>query len=259
MALVGRILLRLGVGALVIVAWFAAGLRVDPADRAANEPAQEPSIATAPRAAPPASPRAGAATPTATPLAAAPPARAPLVDVAPTLTPTPPALEATTGAPPPGTGVVAEPLGLAAAPIELRDRVLALIPFPWQERLPGWTVELMPARYDVHGLTFTGEARIELYVRPTDDADILARVLAHELGHAADLTLNDDTDRAAWLDQRGIDGAPWWPGEAASDFASGAGDFAECFSTWQVGSTSRSEIAGPCRAEDLTVLISLVG
>lgn len=249
MALVGRTLLRLGVGALVIVAWFAAGLRVDPADRAANEPAQEPSIATVPRVAPLA----------ATPLAAAPPAAAPLVDAAPTLTPTPPAPAAPTAALPPGGEVVAEPLGLPEAPIELRDRVLALIPFPWQERLPGWTVELMPARYDVHGLTFTGDARIELYVRPTDDAATLARVLAHELGHAADLTLNDDTDRAGWLDQRGIPQAPWWPGEAASDFASGAGDFAECFSTWQVGSTSRSEIAVPCRAEDLAVLISLVG
>jgi hypothetical protein len=183
-----------------------------------------------------------------------------LVDAAPTLTPTPPAPAAPTAAPPPPGGeVVAEPLGLPEAPIELRDRVLALIPFPWQERLPGWTVELMPARYDVHGLTFTGDARIELYVRPTDDAATLARVLAHELGHAADLTLNDDTDRAGWLDQRGIPHAPWWPGEAASDFASGAGDFAECFSTWQVGSTSRSEIAVPCRAEDLAVLISLVG
>ena len=46
----------------------------------------------------------------------------------------------------------------------------------------------------------------------------------------------------------------WWPGSGAVDFATGAGDFAECFATWLVGSTSLSQVAGPCTDEDLATV-----
>jgi hypothetical protein len=200
MARARRVILRLIVGAVVVLAWFAAGLRVDRADRAASMAGH-----------------------TAAGQASADQASAPST----------------------------------VRPLDLPTATLALIAYPWEATLAGWTVEFMPARYDVHGLTFTYEQRIEVYVRPTDDAATLARVLAHELGHAIDLTLNDAGDRDRWLAQRGVLGAAWWPGDGVSDFGTGAGDFAECFATWQVSSVSLSEIAGPCTPADVE-LISLL-
>lgn len=139
------------------------------------------------------------------------------------------------------------------------QQALAMISYPWQARLPGWTVTFAPARDGLRGLTFSGEARIEIYVRPDDSAWDLGRVLAHELGHAVDLTLNDSGARREWADARGIsDATPWWPRSGLADFATGAGDFAECFATWQTGSASLSQVAGPCSADDLDLLASMV-
>lgn len=182
------VLLRLFVGLVVIAAWFAAGLRVGDADRAAS---------------------------------------------------------------------MADHTTSRDAGNDADAGALNLIAYPWPAVLTGWTVEFMPARYDVHGLTFTYDRRIEVYVRPTDDAASLARVLAHELGHAVDLTMNDAEDRDRWLSQRAKPTAPWWPGDGVSDFGTGAGDFAECFATWQVASVSLSEIAGPCTPADLQLVAEL--
>jgi hypothetical protein len=103
-----------------------------------------------------------------------------------------------------------------------------------------------------------GAKRIEIYVRPTDTAEALARVVAHELGHAVDLTRNDALDRARWRTARGIaPTVPWWPDGTADDFATVSGDFAEAFAAWQTGVVSRSEVAGQPTADQLALLASL--
>lgn len=138
------------------------------------------------------------------------------------------------------------------------DEAMALISYPWRRRLAGWEIAFEPARDGLRGLTLSGERRIEIYVRDGDSAWFLARVLAHEIGHAVDLTLLDTQRRRRWEQARGFaETATWWPASGVSDFASGAGDFAECFATWQVGSASRSEIAGPCSADHLALVAEL--
>ena len=152
-------------------------------------------------------------------------------------------------APPPPTPV---------APPEITgDAALARISYPWQSALPGWSIEFRPAQGSLRGLTLSGERRIEIYVHTTD-VNAVARVIAHELGHAADLTFNSTRSRRTWEAARGIgDEVPWWPSASAADFSTGSGDFAECFATWQVGTNSRSAF-GACSASDLDLLISLV-
>lgn len=131
--------------------------------------------------------------------------------------------------------------------IEARGQAaLATISYPWQELLPEWKIEFMPESMGLYGLTLVKDKRIEIYVRPFQQTELLAHVIAHELGHAVDVTMNNSRDRRRWEDSRGIDSEPWWPGSGATDFSTGAGDFAEAFAAWQVGDQSfRSTLANP--------------
>ena len=79
-------------------------------------------------------------------------------------------------------------------------------------------------------------------------------ILAHELGHAIDVTHLHNGDREDWQDARQINGAPWWPDAYASDFQSGAGDFAEAFAYWALKDPSSSQIAGTPTPAQLAVL-----
>jgi hypothetical protein len=95
-------------------------------------------------------------------------------------------------------------------------------------------------------------------VRESQSTELLAHVIAHELGHAVDVTLNDGPDRRRWEDARGLDSAPWWPGNGATDFSTGAGDFAESFAAWQVGDASfRSKLGGSPTTEQIALLAEL--
>lgn len=141
------------------------------------------------------------------------------------------------------------PLGRAAT---------AQITFPWEERLPGWTIQFVPGNGNIAGFTWSSQQHIEIFVRPGDDAKSLARVLAHELGHAVDVTLNSGDERRAWLEQRTVSTEDWWPTSGRADFSSGAGDFAEAFAYWQLRNTDvRSELAGNPSNGDLALLIQL--
>lgn len=135
---------------------------------------------------------------------------------------------------------------------------LAFISYPWAQRLPDWTISFEDGDSSLRGLTFSIERRIEIYVRDTDTAADTARVLAHELGHAVDLEYNDTADRITWRHARRLDvAAPWWPSSGFADFATGAGDFAECFATWQVRSSSLSRLASECTVNDLELVATL--
>ena len=132
------------------------------------------------------------------------------------------------------------------------------IGYPWAERLPGWTVEFHDERDGLFGLTVVDDKRIEIYVRPGQPDDLLIHIVAHELGHAVDVTLNTGDDRRRWQAIRGIEDEPWWPDSAASDFRTGAGDFAESFAYWQSQSDNYRSKLGPAPTEaQLEVLAEL--
>lgn len=136
---------------------------------------------------------------------------------------------------------------------------LELIPFDWQARLPGWTIvfgDQVPQRL---GYAYFDERRIEIYVRGDQTPREVAEVLAHELGHALDVTVLDGDQRRRWLAARGLDGLDWWPPEGArSDFASGAGDWAEAFAMWLLDDISQSGVGGPLTAKQLALVGELV-
>lgn len=134
----------------------------------------------------------------------------------------------------------------APAELALAQEALGRIGYPWQHLGYGITFHGRDER--VRALTFPYESRIEVYVRPGDTVEGLAHVIAHEIGHAIDVELNDGDRRRSWLVDRGVsEDYPWWPGNGLNDFAVGAGDFAECFAAWDVGAESLSELPGDCR------------
>lgn len=149
----------------------------------------------------------------------------------------------------------------AAGPSDPNSRgeeALATISYPWQQLLPGWTIDFLPEKSGLYGLTLVPEKRIEVYVRDNQTEELLAHVIAHELGHAIDVTLNDGPDRRAWEEARGTGSSPWWPGNGTTDFSTGAGDFAESFAAWQVGSGSfRSTLADPPTQAQIELLAQL--
>jgi hypothetical protein len=103
----------------------------------------------------------------------------------------------------------------------------------------------------LRGRTDTATRTITLYVGPRDAPGAVAHDLGHELGHAYDATRLSASQRAEYLRARGVPGAPWTPGAQASDYRSGAGDFAEVFALCQAASpVHRSRLAArpqdPC-------------
>ncbi len=141
---------------------------------------------------------------------------------------------------------------------ELAVEATSRITYEWQENLPDWTIQFVPGEGKVAGYTWSSDRHIEVFVRPGDTAESLARVLAHELGHAVDVTLNTGDERRAWLAQRNATSDVWWPTAGQADFSSGAGDFAEAFAYWQLRETDvRSQVAGTPSRADLALLVQL--
>lgn len=140
------------------------------------------------------------------------------------------------------------------APDEMYGAVEEYFPIPVAELLPGWSVNYLPERPGLRGLTLWETQTIEIYVRSSDTPESLAPILAHEVGHAVDIMYLQDVDRHAWLQARGIAIRTWWPGSSAPDFATGAGDFAEAFAYWSVGDPSRSQLAGNPTQEQLALM-----
>ena len=123
--------------------------------------------------------------------------------------------------------------------------MLRATPSTWQTRFVGYA--------------FFNERRIEIYVRSTQTAYDVATVVAHELGHAVDVSLFDADDRETWLIARGLGDHDWWPEPgAASDFASGAGDWAESFAHWLLDDVSQSELGAEPDDEQQALIERLV-
>ncbi len=141
----------------------------------------------------------------------------------------------------------------------LATPALAQLPYDWESLLPQWRLEFIEGNDRVAGYTWSQEQRIEVFVRSDATSNDVARILAHELGHAVDLTHNTAEERQAWLDQRGADDAtPWWPSSGAADFETGAGDFAECFTVWLIGDDDYRSVVGPApSAADLELIAQL--
>jgi hypothetical protein len=109
----------------------------------------------------------------------------------------------------------------------------------------GYKLVLAPRRDPLlRALTDTTAHTITLYLAQGDAPHRTAHDLAHEIGHAWDAARMTPAARHAYLARRGVPNAPWWPRNRRSDYAVGAGDFAEVFALCHAASPEfRSRLA----------------
>jgi hypothetical protein len=146
------------------------------------------------------------------------------------------------------------PPGMTEARAARPESALELIEIPWQ--ILGFEIVFLPPRPGYRAMTFPAKHRIEVYVRPQDDLNLLAYDIAHELGHAIDVTYNTAETRKQWMLARGIDpDTPWFGCNRCSDYNTPAGDFAETFALMLRGPKYfRSRIAPRPTPEQMSVL-----
>jgi len=150
------------------------------------------------------------------------------------------------------------PLQAGAAANVRELAALALIPFPWQQL--NFQIVFLAPRTGYRAMTFPAQHRIEIYARPNDSAQMLAYDIAHELGHAVDLTFNSEEKRLKWMEARGINPkTPWFGCDACADAKTPAGDFAETFAFLLLGPGHfTARIAPPPTAEQIPALRTLL-
>jgi hypothetical protein len=108
----------------------------------------------------------------------------------------------------------------------------------------GYTLRVAGPVAGLRGQTDTAARTITLFVSPRDAPHVVAHDLAHEIGHALDARRLTPALRAVYLRARGVPAAAWFPGPTASDYRSGAGDFAEVFALCHASSpVYRSRLA----------------
>jgi hypothetical protein len=140
---------------------------------------------------------------------------------------------------------------------EIGEAAESAITYPWRDFLPGWSIAYLDGDV-VSGNTNVPTQTISVWLPADASAGYVSEVLAHEIGHAIDVSYLSDLDRGRWLEARGIPDADWWPSEAASDFDVGAGDFAEAVAAWLTGSPSDSVIGGSLTSEQLELVGELL-
>jgi len=167
-------------------------------------------------------------------------------------------------APAPPPQVAAPPSTLAPPPPEPStpeariSAALARISYPWQQL--GYRIVFLGPQPGISGRTSPRSMGfIDIYVRPDENVDTLAHVIAHELGHAVDLTYGNDQRRALWERLRGITAQSWFTCSMCQDFSTPAGDFAETFAFWQLHDYSRSQLAPAPTPTELSQLAPLFG
>ncbi len=107
---------------------------------------------------------------------------------------------------------------------------IRLIRFDLDTNFSGWTIQFKAPRTGYLGLTLVKQRTVEIYLRAGRSVEGTAHDLAHELGHVADVTFNENETRSAYLVNRGLaESTPWWTCNSCGDLQVGAGDFAETF------------------------------
>jgi hypothetical protein len=171
----------------------------------------------------------------------------------------PPATPETTEAPEPPTTVQHLPPTTAAA-VAFADQVRALLPGGIDGRLPGWTVSWEGSRTGYLAATYPASRSIVVYVRPGRSVALTAYDLAHEYGHALDVTYLNDGTRRQWMQRRGFDAA-WFGCDMCNDFSTPSGDWAESVAVCLTGNrgTFRSRLGGLPGAADCGWIAATVG
>jgi hypothetical protein len=144
---------------------------------------------------------------------------------------------------------------VSASDLASREQAaLAMIHFPWRQL--NYQIVFLPPRPGLRAMTFPAKHRIEVYARPNDSVSLMAYDIAHELGHAIDVTYNTAESRKNWIKMRGIDpSTPWFGCSACSDFETPAGDFAETFALLMLGPNDfRGRIAPPPTPQQISGL-----
>lgn len=194
---------------------------------------------------------------TVAPVAA--PAAAPVVTTVPSTAVTTPVVVPTTTAPAPApVPVPTVHATTAAATIEQRGAAaLALVPFPVERT--GYELIFEDHRDGYLGLTSTVDKTITIYIRSSQSTREIAKVIAHEVGHAVDVEFTTEAERLLYRQVRGIDGRSWYPDcSGCTDYDSPAGDFAETFAAAMVGDVSfLSTVADEPTALQLQALASI--
>jgi len=131
-----------------------------------------------------------------------------------------------------------------------------LIDFDFRAALPEWRIGYAEDHPDFLGVTRSEDKSILIHVEQDATPQVVAAVLMHEVGHAIDLEVLTDADRADWIELRGMP-ATWWPGNGLSDFAVGAGDFAEAVSAVTTNSPS-SSVYGEFSQEQLDFVSAIL-
>ena len=98
-------------------------------------------------------------------------------------------------------------------------------------RSVGATVRVAPPRRGVRAEFDPRDRVVTLFAKPHDPPHLLAHDIAHELGHAFDTASMTRADHDRYLRRRGHPGTRWWAEPGTADYAVGAGDFAEVFSS----------------------------
>ena len=158
----------------------------------------------------------------------------------------------------PASVIASEAVSITPESQAIGDQAEALLPFDWGELVPGWQINYRGPNSAFRGLTYPYDKTIDIFIRDSDSPELVASILAHEIGHAVDVDHLSSDQRRAWQAVRGIEDSPWWADAFASDFESGAGDFAEAFATWALDDPSSSEIAGQPTQEQLDVISGFV-
>jgi hypothetical protein len=135
------------------------------------------------------------------------------------------------------------------------EAALARMSYPWAK--VGYTINFLGAMPGKYGRTVPSGHRIDIYVRPDESFELLRHVVAHELGHAIDMSYNDPSRHRRWQELRGIDPSTPWVVWNQMDFATPAGDFAETFAAWQVGDANRSRMAPAPDGPTMAALVPL--
>lgn len=116
-------------------------------------------------------------------------------------------------------------------------------------RPEGWKdIEFAPGRIGYLGMTYVEKKEISVWIRPEHSPMEVAATMVHELAHVFDVLYLTPELRARWISARNLPAdTPWsLPCNRCSDFAVGAGDFAESVSfTFQGPNTRFNSKLGP--------------